>query len=189
MIGRARRLKLIKIVAVAIIGVLGAFLLAKGIISFLIVKDDNVEFAYLKKYLTGKGFSCESLKTSGGTCKNRTEGVYELFVRYDNGFDYIYNNDKYSIQLYHVGGKEKIVFTTGDNAFAGYKNLKYKCTYKESIIHELDKCVLENDDTVELDNKAYVGIINNTMYEVRKIIAASGYNVDDLLDKYEWNKK
>jgi hypothetical protein len=189
MIGRARRLKLIKIIGIAIIGVVGAFLLGRAIISILIVKDDNVEYAYLKKYLKGKGFVCESLKASGGTCKNRTEGVYELFVRYDNGFDYIYNNDKYSIHLYHAGGKEKFAFTTGDDAFKGYKNLKYKCSYKESIVNELDKCVLEEDDTVALDNKAYIGIINNTMFEVRKILAASGYDVDTLIDKYEWKKK
>ena len=189
MFGRAKRLNLLKMVGIVIIGIFGVFFLGRIVVNLLMPKDDNIEYAYLKKYLVGKGFKCESLKTSGGTCKNRTDGVYELFVRYDNGFDYVYNNDKYSIELYHAGKKEKFIFTTGDGAFNGYKNLRYTCSYKESIIYELDKCILDKDNNVVLDNKAYIGIINKTMYEVRKIIAASGYNVDDLLDKYEWNKK
>ena len=189
MIGRARRIKIIKIVAISIVGLLGAFLLGRTIVTMLIKKDDNIDFAYLRNYLIGKGFVCESLKTTGGTCKNKSDGVYEMFVRYDNGFDYIYNNDKYSIQLYHAGGNEKFIFTTGDGAFAGYRNLRFNCTYKESIVQELDKCVLDNNDSVVLDNKAYIGVINNTMFELRKILSSSGYNVDDLLNKYEWNKK
>ena len=187
MYGRAKRLNLIKNIVVIIASLVGIFFIGKMVVSFLTVDDDNIEFSYMKKYLNGKGFICESLKTSGGTCKNRTDGVYEMFVRYDKGFDYVYNNDSYVIELYHVDGEEKFTFSTGDTAFSGYRNLRYTCTYKDTIINELDKCILENGDE-ELDNEAYIGFINRTMYEVRKIIVSSKYNVDDLIERYEWNK-
>ena len=188
MFGRARRLKLIKTIGITIILIVGVLFVGGIVVRLLKPKDDNIEFAYLKNYLVGKGFSCESLKKSGGSCKNRTEDFFELFVRYDKGFEYIYNNEKYVIDLYHVDGSEKFTFSTGEEAFKGYRNLKYNCTYKDSIVGELDKCVLDTDDSIKLDNDAYIGIINNTMYEVRKILASSNYKLKSLIDDYEWKK-
>ncbi len=189
MYGRAKRLNFLKWIVIVLVAVLGVFYLGKTVVSLLIKEDDNVEYRYMRDYLVGKGFSCQSLKSSGDSCKIKTDDVYELFIRFDNGFDYIYNNKSYVIELYHVGGKEKFQFSTGDTAFSGYKNLKYTCSYKESIVGELDKCVLETDDTINLDNEAYIGIINKTMFEVRKILYSSKYDVDDLLNNYKWTKK
>lgn len=189
MYGRARRIALLKKSIIAVVSILSVFIIARVVIGLLLTKENNVDFYYLKKYLVDKGFTCESMKTSGSVCKYSSEKVKERFVRYENGFDYIYNNKSYVVELYHINGVDKILFNTGDDAFANYKNLNYSCTYKENILNELDKCVLVDDNDVVLDNEAYIGIINKKIYEINMIIEASKYDKEDLLNKYEWNKK
>ncbi len=189
MYGRARRLELYRNIGIGIVVLLVIILIARGVIVFLNTKDNNIDFYYLKRYLNEMGFSCESLSKSGGACKYTSDNVVERFARYGNGFDYVYKNNNYVIEIYHVGGKEKLSFTTGDGAFKGYKNLEYNCVYKNNILNEVDRCYLVNDELTELDNEAYIGVINNSMYEVSKMVEVSEYNRDDLINKYVWNKK
>ncbi len=189
MYGRARRLELIKKITIIVVAVIGVLITARIVIGFLLKKETNVEYYQLKKYLTNKGFACESLITSGGACKYNSDNVTERFIRYDNGFDYLYNNKSYVIEVYHVNGEDKILFNTGENAFANYKNLKYSCTYKESILNEIDKCTLLDDEDVVLDNEAYIGVINQKIYDLNLIIKSSKYDINDLLNNYKWNKK
>ena len=189
MYGRARRIGLLKNILIVIVTVVGVILIAKGVISILVSKNNNIEFYQLRRYLIGKGFTCENLKVSGSACKYNSEKVSERFIRYEKGFDYLYNNKSYIVEIYHVDGEDKILFSTGDDSFSNYKNLKYSCTYKDNILNEIDKCILLDDEDVKLDNEAYKGIINKKIYEVNLIIEASGYSKDDLLKKYIWNKK
>lgn len=189
MYGRARRIELVKKIVITIVALIGVILIARFVIGLLLKKENNVAFAELKRYLSGKGYACESLKNSGAACKIRSDTVTERFIRYDKGFDYLYNNGSYIVEIYHLDGESKILFNTGDASFADYKNLRYICSFKENILNELDKCVLEDDPDEKLDNEAYIGIINKKIYEVNMIIEASKYNKKDLLENYQWNRK
>ncbi len=189
MYGRARRLRLLKIIVISILSVLVVYAIIRVILNIIPKQDDNIDFAYLRKYMVSRGFSCEVLKSSGSACKYIDGDITERFSRFDDGFEYMYNNKKYLINIYHVGGVERILFNTGDGAFIGYKNLDYECTYKENILNELDKCVLKKDPNVELDNTTYIAVIDKTIKEVNKIIESSGYKKDILLSEYRWEKK
>ena len=67
--------------------------------------------------------------------------------------------------------------------------MKYSCTFKESILNEIEECSLVDDEDVKLDNEAYISVINQKIYDVNLIIEASKYSKADLINKYEWNKK
>lgn len=189
MYGRARRIELLKKVVITVVSIVGVLVIASIVIGVLMKKDTNVEFYQLKKYLSSKGFVCESMKSSGSACKYNSDNVKERFIRYEKGFDYLYNNKSYVIEIYHVDGEDKILFNTGENAFDNYKNLKYSCTFKESILNEIEECSLVDDEDVKLDNEAYISVINQKIYDVNLIIEASKYSKADLINKYEWNKK
>lgn len=189
MYGRVRRIELIQKIAIVIVVLIGIFLVAEVVVSFLITTSNGVPFAELKKYFNGKGFVCENLVNTGAVCKYNTDNVTERFVRYDNGFDYLYNNKSYIVEIYHVDGKDIIQFNTGDESFTNYKNIKYTCTIKGDILSEIDECVSVDDSDIKLDNEAYKGIINKKIYEVSMIIDASGYNREELLKNYSWKRK
>ena len=189
MYGRARRIELLKKVVITVVSIVGVLVIASIVIGVLMKKDTNVEFYQLKKYLSSKGFVCESMKSSGSACKYNSDNVKERFIRYEKGFDYLYNNKSYVIEIYHVDGEDRIDFNTGDDSFSNYKNLKYNCSYKGNILTAVDECVLIDDKDVKLDNEAYIGIINKKIYEVNMMIEASGYNKYSLLNKYVWEKK
>ena len=189
MYGRARRIEFLKKVVITIVSVISILIVAKIVVSILLSTEEGLPFSELKKYLNGKGFVCETLTNSGAVCKYNTEGVTERFIRYEKGFDYLYNNKSYIIEIYHVDGEEKLLFSTGDNSFTNYKNIKYSCSYQENILNEIDECVAIDDSDIKLDNEAYKGIINKKIYEVNMIIEASGYDKEKLLKDYIWEIK
>lgn len=187
MYGRARRLEAMKKFLLAISIVVVIFLSFIIFYSIFNKKDDNVEFAYLAKYLRSKGFSCELLKYSGSTCNLKGENRNEAFIRYDEGFNYLIRTDSYSIDLYHVDGEERITFKTTNLALSEYRGKKYICEY-DNIIGTLEKCVLEGG-TDKLDMQVYVGSIESAMNELSMILKSSGYDIDVLLNDYKWQKK
>jgi hypothetical protein len=189
MYGRVRRIELIKRIAIVVVSLIGIVLVAKTIVDLLAPGAKVAEFSLLKRYLNDKGFACEKLTNSGAVCKYNTDNVTESFIRYDKGFAYLYNNSNYVVEIYHVDGEDRIDFSTGDDSFSNYKNLKYNCSYKGNILTAVDECVLIDDKDVKLDNEAYIGIINKKIYEVNMMIEASGYNKYSLLNKYVWEKK
>ena len=188
MYGRARRLKLINKIVIVFLVLIVVFIVVRLILNIIPKQDDNIDFAYMRNYMISRGFSCEILRASGSACKYNNGDISERFSRFDNGFEYIYNNKKYAINIYHVGGVERITFNTGEGAFTGYKNLDYDCSYKENILNELDKCLLKSDPNIELDNEAYIAVLNKTIKEVNKIIESSKYNKKVLLEEYRWEK-
>ena len=185
--GRQRRLNLLE---KAIYIVIGIFSIA--LIFYLVSKqsenvDDNVNFAYLSTYLQDRGYSCELLYRSGGKCSMRREGYESFFYRYDNGLQLSIKTENYFVKVNHSDGKDEIEFNTYRNAYIGYRNMEYTCTVKDTVISEVQKCVTKNG--VELDNNAYLGVINDTLHQIDLIIEASGYEKDALVYNYEWIKK
>ena len=189
MYGRARRLELFKTICIVIIVIIVVYILFRIVMNIIPKKDTTEAFYNLKKYMVDSGYVCENLKASGGACKITKDNLLERFTRYDDGFEYICNNGKYMINIYHADGKEKFVFSTSGEAFAGYKNKEYTCTYKDNIVGELEECSLLDNKYAKLDNEAYLSVIKKTMIELNKIIMASGYNKEVLLNEYKWIKK
>ncbi len=189
MYGRARRLDFYKTILIVVVILLVVYAVIRLVINIIPKKDTTEEFYNLKKYMVDSGYVCENLKASGGTCKITKDNLLERFTRYDDGFEYIYNNGKYMINIYHVKNVERFVFTTSDTAFTGYKNKEYSCTYKDNIIGELDTCTLVDNKYAKLDNEAYISVIAKPMVELNKVIMASGYNKDTLINEYKWVKK
>ncbi len=185
--GRQRRIDLAEKIAYVLVGVLAIILIVYLVTRHTDFTDKNVNFAYLVNYMTEKGYTCEMLNRSGGKCTLRRENVDYTFYRYDDGLQYVLNTESYSLNVKHLGGVDLIEFKTNGNAFINYRNKEYICTTKNGILSELDKCV--TDEGEELDFKAYIGFINETFYELDKIMEAAEYDKDALVNDYEWIKK
>lgn len=186
--GRARRIEFAERIAYIVVGIIAIIL-----VIFLVSKqqanvDRNVNFTYLREYMEAKGFNCEMLQKSGGQCTLNNEVSLYNFIRYENGFEYIVKTKSYALSIKHVLTEEdKITFRTSSEAFSGYKNKKYVCSYKDNVIKELSSCFSEDGE--ELDVASYVGVIKQAMSDLNNIIDSSGYDKNELMEAYQWRKK
>jgi len=186
--GRARRIAFLKKIIYIVVGVFLLFL-----IIFLVTRrtekvDDNVNFAYLRTYLESKGFHCEMIHRVGGQCVNSNEKNYYSFIRYEDGFEYIINAQGYLLDIRHKASDDKrITFKTTSDAFSGYKNRNYTCSYEGSVIGQLGTCVDEEENV--LDVNSYIGVIEQAISDLNNIIDSSGYKKDSLLNDNLWEKK
>lgn len=186
--GRARRIELVEKIAYFVVGIVAVILVV-----FLVTKqtanhESNVNFSYLREYLEDRGYICDRLQLSGGQCIMTNENSTYMFVRRDSGFEYNINTSSYILNIKHyLNGEDEISFKTYSDAFVGYRNRNYICSYKGTIIGGLDKC--EDEDTGEiLDLESYKGIITKAMQDVNNILDSSGYDKEELLENYIWKR-
>ncbi len=184
MYGRARRIKALKILGIAV-GVLVVASIIVTIILNVIAKRNAVDnFQTLKRYMEQKGYDCELIEHPGEACKYNKEGVLARFVRYADGFSYNVNTDAYYLEIKYTKEEKKFVFRTTDEALKGYRNRIYKCTYEGGVMGTFKEC--KDDDDRVLDSVAYQGEIESFMNDLGLILKSSGYNIDKLLNDYEW---
>ncbi len=187
MYGRARRIKALKILGIAV-GVLIVASIIVTIILNVIAKRNAVDnFQTLKRYMEQKGYDCELIEHPGEACKYNKEGVLARFVRYADGFSYNVNTDAYYLEIKHTKEDNRFVFRTTDEALKGYKNRIYKCYYEDSIIGTLKECK-DEDDRI-LDAVVYRGKVEEFMNELSLIIKGSGYDENKLINDYQWVDK
>lgn len=186
--GRARRIELVERIAYIVVGIIAVVLVILLVSQKTDDTDDNINFAYLRRYMEARGFSCELIHRSGGQCVLNNRNTIYSFVRYDDGFEYIVRSQAYVLQIKHILSEEDtITFKTTSDAFSGYRNKNYTCIYKDNILNEIDKCLDEEDN--ELNLKSYTGLIEQTIYELNNIVDSSGYNKARLVNNYIWEKK
>lgn len=186
--GRARRIEFVEKVAYLVIGIIAVILVIVIVSNQKEKVDDNVNFAYLRRYLENRGFNCEMIHRVGGQCSLVNDTSTYSFIRYDDGFEYIMVTKSYTLDIRHkLSEEERITFKTTSEAFSGYRNKSYTCRYKDKVVGELDKCI--DEDEKELDLNSYKGMIEKAIVELNNIIDSSGYDKDELLDNYKWTKK
>lgn len=186
--GRARRIEFIEKLAYFFAG-----LVAVVVVFFIIshqkgFEDDNKNFAYLREYMEAKGYYCEMIQSSGGSCTLKSDVSTSVFTRYEDGFEFIVKTDSYFLNIKHIStANDFIVFRTTANALVGYKSMNYTCKYDDSVVGKLRECVA--DDGTILDADAYIGVIEMAMQDVDSFIESSGYYKKELMEDYEWRKK
>lgn len=187
--GRARRLALIRTIAIVIVCIVAIVLIIKFIFSGGNTQTIVSEYDKLKNYFLNRGFTCELLSNSGSKCVSNNNGIKTTFYRYESGFEYSVKTESYSLYMVHRLDKEdKIEFVTTSEAFTGYKNQKFTCTYEKNVLGKVEKCEAADETTV-LDVKSYLGVIEHAQAEVTNAINASGFSLDSVLINYEWLKK
>lgn len=187
--GRARRMALIRTIVIVIACVAAIVLLLKFIFSGVNTQTVVSEYDKLRTYFLNRGFTCELLSNSGGKCVSSNNGIKTTFYRYENGFEYSVKTDSYSLYIVHRLDKEdKIEFVTTSEAFAGYRNQKFNCTYDKNVLSKVEKCKAVNE-SIELDIKSYLGVIEHAQAEVTNAVNSSGFSLDSVLINYEWIKK
>lgn len=187
--GRARRLALYRNIAI-IVGCIFAIVM---LLKYIFAGDDVhivvSEFDNLRSYFLDREFTCEALETNGGKCESNNDNVEVTFYRYDSGFEYISKTESYSLYIVHRLDKEdKIEFVTTSEAFLGYKNQRFFCTYEKNVLSSLGECETE-DGNVKLDVASYIGIIEQTQSDITSAVVYSGFSFDNLTINYEWSKK
>ena len=185
--GRQRRIDFIEKLAYV-----GVAIFALALVVYMVTRktdfvETNVDYAYLVNYMQKKGYNCEMLNRSGGSCTLRTKDYEYSFFRYDEGFQYTKTLKNYSLTIKHLDGVDTIEFKTFSGAYLGYKDKVYKCTTKKGVFSEIDKCVTDKEEV--LDFESYTGFINEALYDLSNMVDASGYDKKVLLDNYEWVKK
>ena len=186
--GRARRIEFVERAAFIIVGIISVILV------FVIVgkknntSEVNVNFSYLREYIEARGYICEVIYRSGGSCTAVSKAVTSSFIRYDDGFQFITKSDGYFLEITYMASKgDYIKLKTTPYALQGYVNKEYTCSYKDNILNEVEEC--KDKDGEKLDSATYIGVVNKAMYDLYNIIDNSGYRKDKLLDKHEWVKK
>lgn len=187
--GRARRLALIKNITIIIGCIIVIILLVKAMFFSANTQVIVDEYDQLKDYFLSKGFTCESLSLNGSKCVSNATSEKTTFYRYTNGFEYSIKTDSYSLYIVHRLDKEdKMEFVTTSEAFEGYKNQRFTCTYEKSVLSNVLKCVSEKD-SINLDIKSYLGVIEHAQADITNAINFSGFSLENLLVNYEWSKK
>lgn len=187
--GRARRIELVEKIAYIVVGIIAIVLVVFLVARQTKSQDGNVNFAYLREYLEIKGYMCDRIHLSGGQCVLSNENSNHVFIRRDNGFEYIVSTNSYILGMKHyLDEEDEITFKTYSEAFIGYRNRNYVCSYKKNIIGGLERCV-DEDTGEELDLDSYKGVIVQAMNELNNIIDSSGYDKNELLENYIWKKE
>ncbi len=186
--GRARRIEFVERATYIIVGIISVILV------FIIVgkkstyEESNVNFSYLREYLEARGYVCEVIYRSGGSCTSNSKAVTSSFIRYDDGFQFITKSDGYFLDITYMESKgDYIKLKTTPRALQGYVNNEYTCTFKDNILNEVEEC--KDKDGKELDSATYIGVINKAMYDLYNIVDNSGYSKDKLIQNHEWVKK
>lgn len=184
--GRARRIALAEKIIYTSVAIFTVILVIFLIGKTVTPEDKNVNFAFLRDYWENKGFGCSAIQRDGGTCSYKTEGTDYLFVRLDSGFKYTVKTSGYVINIVFSSEAESITLETTSNSLAGYKNKVYLCSF-DSIVGEVKECVDSKEN--KLDAKSYIGAVNKAMFDLNKMIEASGYSSSSLLKDHKWEKK
>ena len=187
--GRARRIELAEKIAYLIVGIVAISLVFFIVNTHRDHTEKNVNFSVLREYMEGRGFHCEMLQMSGGSCQKKNDNNEYNFTRLETGFEYVVKSSGYLLDIrWAADGKgDYITFKTTASALNGYRNNNYSCTYKDNIMNEIDKCIDENKN--ELDLQSYISVINKSMYDLNAFISNSGYDKEHLLEAHEWVKK
>lgn len=186
--GRARRIELAEKIAYIAVGIIAIILVIALVSRRVENTDDNINYAYLRRYMESKGYSCELIHKSGGMCVLSNDKSMYSFTRYEDGFDYIIRTQGYTLSIRHkLSDENRIEFRTTSEAISGYRNKNYKCSYEENVLGELGSCI--DQDENELDLKSYIGLIQQSVAELNRIVDVSGYNKEKLMDNYVWEKK
>lgn len=186
--GRARRIAFLEKVIYCAVGIVALILVVLVLANRPEKTDQNVNFAYLRTYLEDRGYVCEVLHRVNGQCKKVGKVSDYTFIRYDDGFEYIVNSKGYILDIRHKSNDEsRISFRTTNDAFAGYKNQTYSCQFKNNVLSELGECSTSAGD--KLDMNSYIGVIEQSIYEVNNMIDSSGYKKDKLVNDFVWEKK
>ena len=186
--GRARRIELYEKMAYVAVGIIAAI-----VVVFIVTKqatndDENVDFARLRTYMANRGFSCEMVHKPNGFCSKSNVTPSYPFTRYDDGFMYRVKTKSYTLEMVHSMKKEnEIVFTTTSEAFYGYKNKTYSCSFNVSVLGDIRICKTVDDEILNLSS--YKGVIEQAQMDVSNILESSGYYKDILLKDYKWQKK
>lgn len=187
--GRARRIELVEKIVYVVIGIVAVILVIFLVSRQTTSQEKNVNFAYLRDYLEAKGFSCSQIHISGGQCVLSRDNSSYLFIRRDDGFEYIINTKSYILGMRHFLNEEDVIsFKTYSDAFSGYRNKNYACSYDKNILGELGSCIDEDSGSL-LDLESYRGVILQAMNDLNNIIDSSGYNKQELIENYRWQKK
>ena len=186
--GRARRIEFVERATYIIVGIIAV------IVVFIVVgkknsyNETNVNFSYLREYLEARGYICEVIYRSGGSCTSVSKAVTSSFIRYDDGFQFITKSNGYFLEITYMDSKgDYIKLKTTSYALQGYVNRDFTCTYKENIFNEIESC--KDQDGQVLDSDTYIGVVNKALYDLRNIVDNSGYSKDKLVEKHEWVKK
>jgi hypothetical protein len=186
--GRARRIELYEKIAYVAVGIIAAI-----VVVFIVTKqatndDENVDFARLRTYMANRGFSCEMVHKPNGFCSKSNDTTSYTFTRYGDGFMYRVKTKSYTLEMVHSMKKEnEIVFTTTSEAFYGYKNKTYSCSFNVSVLGDIRICKTVDDEILNLSS--YKGVIEQAQMDVSNILESSGYYKDILLKDYKWQKK
>ena len=184
--GRARRLALAEKIIYTSVAIFTVVLVIFLIGKTVTPEDQNVNFAFLRDYWENKGFGCSAIQRDGGTCSYKTEGTDYLFVRLDEGFKYTVRTNSYVLNIVFTSSEESVTIETNANALAGYKDKLYLCSF-DSIVGEVKECVDSNQK--KLDANSYIGVVNKAMFDLNKMVEASGYSSASLLNEHKWEKK
>lgn len=187
--GRARRLALYKNIGI----IVGCIIVIIFIVISILKNTDNIvvrgEYDLLKDYFLNRGFNCESLISSGGRCVSTNENSKTTFYRFSDGFEYIVKTSSYSLVIVHRLEKEdEVSFKTTSNAFEGYRNQHFICTFDNNVLDSIKTCE-SSTESIILDVKSYLGVIEQSQIDLTNAINSSGYSLDSLLQNYEWIKK
>lgn len=186
--GRARRIEIVEKIAYITVGFIAILLVFSLVFKQERNVDYNVNFAYLRNYLEGRGFQCEMIHLSGGQCYISGDYSTRTFVRYEDGFEYFVKTESYLLDIRHTLKEENLIrFKTTSEAFVGYKNKEYTCEYVSNVIKELKQCKTEDGEVLDLDS--YIGLIEHSIIDINNIIDSSGYYKSELLENYKWVKK
>lgn len=187
--GRARRIALVRNIAVIAGCLVAIVLLLKFIFAGTNTQVVVSEFDKLKQYFLDRGFTCEMLTLDGSKCTSNTDIGKTTFYKYENGFEYVSKTDSYTLYITHRLDKEdRIEFVTTSEAFAGYKNQKFICTYDKNVLTKVTECEAVAED-IKLDVKSYLGVIEHAQLDITTAVTSSGFSLDNLVINYEWSKK
>ena len=186
--GRARRIEFVEKIVYTVVGIIAIILVITLVSRQVENTDDNVNYAYLKRYMEAKGYSCELLHRAGGQCVLRNDTSMYSFIRFEDGFEYVINTQAYILSIRHKLSEEnRIELRTTSEAISGYRNKNYKCSYDENVLGELGTCI--DQDENELNLNSYIGLIKQAIIELNRMVDVSGYDKDKLLNNYVWEKK
>ena len=131
----------------------------------------------------------EEIEKMYNVSKTNTDIGKTTFYKYENGFEYVAKTDSYTLYITHRLDKEdRIEFVTTSEAFAGYKNQKFICTYDKNVLTKVTECEAVAED-IKLDVKSYLGVIEHAQLDITTAVTSSGFSLDNLLINYEWSKK
>jgi len=187
--GRARRLSLYRSIVIVLVCIVAIIVLISLIFKNTNKAEFTNEYDLLKNYFINRGYSCELLNVSGSRCVSTTDNVKTTFYRFDDGFEYVVKTDSYSLVMVHrLDKKNELTFKTTSSAFDGYKNQTFICHYESNVLDKVSKCESAKDSVI-LDVKSYLGVIESAQVDLTNAINSSGYSLESLLLTYEWIKK